>query len=193
MTRFLLLLLTVFAFPLLSGCLGTTNFVVPDRFATISEVYPPTVAEILPPGLPVGSNKKANFAAPYEDVFRAVIESTGQALLNIEASDKNSGLILATKATRVPNAWDAPANRNYEAERRHFFAIVVAEKGAESTDVQIVTRVQTSCQYNDSYGDDVCEKEATVQYATDFWHSSMTEMNNLITFIRNNLYAAGVL
>ena len=182
----------ILALLFLSGCMPA-SMVVPDRFSTVRDAYPQNARQIINADLPTGSTKTANYAAPYEDVFRAVIESTGQALLNIASSDKNSGLILATKSAKVRNAFDSQINQAYEAERKHFFAIVVSEKGPESTDVQIVSKVQTSCQFNSWFGEEICQEEAKVKYTSDFWHSTSTDMNNLLTFIRNNLFAAGIL
>ncbi len=181
----------IFAVVLVTGCMS--NIVVPDRFSSALEAYPQNASVITKSDLPSGSSKTSSFEAPYEDVFRAVTVSTGQAMLNIEYSSKDKGLILATKAAKVRNAFVSQINQAYEAERRHYLAIIVKEKGPETTEVKIVAKVQTPCQYNSMFGSSVCGKEASVTYASDMWHSATTEMNNIMIFIRNNLYSSGLL
>ena len=73
-------------------CFATScGAVIPERFATVKEAFPPNS---LPPSqsdLPSETTVKATFAAPYADVFRAVMVGATQAQFNVESEDKSSG------------------------------------------------------------------------------------------------------
>lgn len=187
------LLPIAFVFPLISGCLSLTVYDTPKSLSNAAEVYSKNFTTINKSNLPEGSYKSSSFKAPYEDVFRAVNISAGQSLFNIESSNKDAGSILATKSAKVPNPFNAPVHQGVESVRKYFYSILVTEKGPSTTDVRIVAKVQTTCQYNNIGGKELCLKESTVNYSTEKWHSSESDMSNFLIFIRNNLYAAGVL
>jgi hypothetical protein len=162
--------------------------VLPDKFATSAEAFPDAAA-IETRDLPPGSFITRTFEAPYADIFQITIQSASPAGVVIESSDRAKGLILASKSASVRNPFTAEANVNYPAQRTYFFSIAIKEEGPTRTEITIIAKVQTSCQYNWLTGKGTCTKEATVSYAHDRWHSAKIEMNNLIGFINNNLMA----
>jgi len=191
----------------LSGCTVT----VPERFATLQEAYPPGESLSPPPDAPPDSFKKASFEAPYEDVFRAVSVAASQAQFNVESTDKRKGSILATRVIMV----QGPVNRTITEPRQYSYAIVAKEIGPKATEVMTLARVQQTCTRDSgltwtlvsifTFGIALptalimypvekirCDNAATVQWATGPY-TTLQEMNQLMTFARNNLIAAGAL
>jgi len=184
----------------LGGCGGKWH---PVKFATVEEAFPSANPLESTDRIPSDSIKKSLFHAPYEDVYRAVSMSVSQALMHVEKEDKKNGVILAVRTIQVPpprglpTCWDganlAPQQRNY------YYAIVVVEKGPKSTEVTAIAKAQGRCidgpclDFLDRGESTLsCHAYASVHWATAH-ESSLQELIQLMTLIRNNLIAAGLL
>jgi len=197
----------------LSGCTVT----VPERFATLQEAYPPNESLTPPPDAPPDSYKKGTFAAPFEDVFRAVNVAASQAQLNVESTDKRKGQILATRFAQVqPRGFSGDYSLKTFAST-YSYMIAVSEKGPKTTEVLASSKVQITCERVTALGwigrtlavpltfglmlvvlpfqirdDNRCADLSTAQWATGEL-SSQQELDRLLIFTRNNLIAAGAL
>lgn len=183
---------------------------VPARFLGPDEAYAPGAVTAPSPDVPFDSVKKSVFEAPYEDVFRAVSVAASQAQFNVESTDKKSGVIRATRTVAVKNRVGGGS-----ATRIYYYEIVVKEMGAESTEVTVFSKYQESCTRSSGFTWTMvslltfgialptaliaypverrqCNRAAELQWATEDYNS-LQEMGQLMTFIRNNLIAAGVL
>lgn len=183
----------------------------PEQFAGPPQVYPDQDLKVGPSaGAPPDAIKKGSFDAPFEDVWRAVNAGTAQAQLNIESSQKKSGIILATKL----KSGQGPPNLNFPNMRsKYTYAIFVKEVSAKVTDVNMEAKVQSHC-VKRSFGsylvmvltvigilfipfgiaeDSKCEHEVGVPHWATGQESSEEEMTQTMALIRNNLIAAGAL
>jgi hypothetical protein len=189
--------------------------VIPERFATVKEAFP---QNSLPPSqtdLPPETTVKATFAAPYVDVFRAVMVGATQAQFNVESEDKSKGIILATRVFNAPPPVGKAGSVFPSSKHRYYYGIVIKETGPKSTEVQMVAKRQLECHkfgpgdylaasiliivvlglgliYEFWTGNDKCDTFAQVQLAAGK-HNSEEQMAQFITFTRNNLIAAGAL
>lgn len=186
--------------------------VIPERFATVKEAFPPNSLPSSQTDFPPETTVKATFAAPYADVFRAVMVGATQAQFNIETEDKSKGIILATRVFNAPppaglGGLDFPSSKH-----RYYYGILIKEEGPKSIAVQVVAKRQLQCHTRGfgyfvvavigiftmilipSFisGNSDCEEFASVQLATGK-HNSEEQMAQLINFTRNNLIAAGAL
>jgi hypothetical protein len=179
---------------------------MPERFATVNEVYPSGKSLDMPPDDQQDSIKKSTYDAPYEDVFRAVTVAATQAQFHIESTDKATGSILATRVIS-----------GIKGQIRHFYHIMVIEKGPKTTEVIVLNKVQSACEKASAgrwvslvlmipltiglvllgYPEEIirdsrCSEESSVKWATRKF-SSQDSMSNLFVFTMNNLIAAGAI
>jgi hypothetical protein len=184
---FLILFIMILA---LSGCRSH----LPANFATVEEAFPPAETKT-PANIPSDSIKRSIFEVPFEDVFRAVMVSVSQVQMNIESNDKNKGIILATRTIEVPPPFHSDLGDNRRPKQRnYYYKIMVIEKGPKSTEVIAFAKTQGSCtdwSIDAAFGSP-CPKYAALHWAQN-QDSSARELTQLMTFIRNNLIAAGLI
>mgnify|MGYP001604059396 CR=1 FL=1 len=177
-----------------AGC--TKGILKPQGgMASVAAVYSTSEIESLKDKAPSQSRKSSLFAASYEDVYRAVFVSASQTQINIETENKSKGLVLGTRDIETASMFrKCPAVPTGSLTRRYYYAIVVKEQGAKSTEVFATVKVQGSC------WTDFCWDSGNVEcnnYSTPHWadrsENPEKELTQLMTFIRNNLIAAGVL
>ena len=92
-------LMIVISFSGLTGC-AMDWYWTPERSATVQEAF----RSYAPPGDPAVARQavvQQVFNAPYEDVFRAVNVSASQALFHVHEQDKRAGVVLATEVLRT--------------------------------------------------------------------------------------------
>lgn len=179
--------------------------IVPEHYDTMNQAYLPNEIPSSS-SAPPESIKKSTFEAPFEDVFRAVTVSASQAQFNIESSDKSKGMILAERIAPTGRVGD-----NNVTQTKFFHAIAVKEVGSKVTEVTILSKAQTRCGYQSAgthvgltiltFGiwllfippmvalDNQCKDAAKLHWDT----MSLERLTQFMTFIRNNLIAAGVL
>lgn len=192
---------------LMTSCVASYNRqTTPKRYATNDELYPPSV---LPTEIPGYVGKATEFEAPFDDVWHAVTVSATQAQWKIHKSVKSKGVILATDPR--PKEHQSYGHNEVIA----VYAIVVREKGPKVSEVLVMKRGQLDCVYfttkwSESIGyyigtlglgllvanprpweneekAEACEKKSVVQWLFD------SNMEQVLTFTRNNLLAAGAL
>jgi hypothetical protein len=196
-------LILTFVFLLLTGCLpGLQMEWIPDRFATLQEVYAPGDLLRSIEVAPIDSNIKKVFNAPYEDVFRAAIVSAGQTQWLVEVQDKAKGVILATRVLQTPPPVGAGANceaNNFAnknpTRRNYYYAVVITEKGPKSIEVTALAKAQGKCEHKGCLArerHEECERYASVHWATGH-DNAMSELSQFMVFINNHLIAAGVI
>jgi hypothetical protein len=189
-TLFILFLFT------LEGCGG--GMWLPQRFGTVGEAYLSRDYLQSIEHIPSESYQKSMFNAPYEDVYRAVSVSASQAQLNIKKENKAEGLIFAEQALKINPPTDllnCPANNfanNKPALWYYYYAIVIKEKGPKSTEVTAMAKAQGRCHTGGCWGNDNCPHYSAIHWASGP-DSAMTNLSQLMIFIRNNLIAAGLL
>lgn len=187
---------------LLSAC---AHPMLPERWASTGDAYPNDTSMVPPKNVP-DSYETAIFTAPYEDVYRAALVSASQAQFNVTYDDKRKGHIFAKRLMQsVPTISMNNMAGGY-ADRRYFYAVKVIELGARKSRVTIMAKAQGQCQAVHGLANvvtlgigealaetvDNCAAYSSVHWAQGF-DSSETEMSQYITFVRNNLIAAGVL
>lgn len=181
----------------MAGCLSAIRH-PQDGMASVESVYATSEIESLNDKAPSGSKKATLFTASYEDVYRAAFVSASQIQIDIETENKSKGLVLGTRVVEaiplVPRCPNSERFNGVGLPRKYFYAIVVKEKGAKSTEVLATVKVQGACWTG------LCVKSADMactHYSTPHWadlgENPEKELTQLITFIRNNLIAAGVL
>lgn len=167
--------------------------------ASVEFVYSPLEIGSLIAKAPSQSKKATLFAASYEDVYRAAFVSASQTQINIETENKSKGLMLGTRAVEavppIPRCQNSERLNGVSLPRKYFYAIVVTEKGPKSTEVLATVKVQGACWTGVCF-QSVDLAECT-HYSTPHWadlgENPERELTQLMTFIRNNLIAAGVL
>jgi hypothetical protein len=189
----------IFWFFTLAGC---GHVWIPTRFGTMEEAYSLGDPLRSTEGVPSESMQKVVFNAPYEDVFRAADVSASQTQWLIQKESKAEGIILAIRVLQIPPPPDtadcpnaAGANRR-PTQRNYYYAVVIKEKGPKSTEITAVAKVQGRCEHKSCFleptANAVCERYASLHWATGH-DSAMSELTQFMTFIRNNLIAAGLL
>jgi hypothetical protein len=181
-------LFLILCFSALLGC-GTW---LPERFVRPDEAYSAKEYFQNTDQLPYESFKKAVFEVPYEDVFRAASLSASQAQFNIEEERKADGLILATRTVQERPPRDAAPGNQRPHQRNYYYAIVVKEKGPKSTEVVIMAKAQGKCLADPLGSPAQCRAYAIPHWAAG--HDNPTQdLGQFMTFLRNNLIAAGLL
>ena len=192
---------------------GCAQVKSPDRFSTAEEVFPLESIINGPFGAPPDAVKVGVFAASYDDVFQSVTVGVTQALLNIEEIHEDKGVILATRSLSIKNA--IGGQQGQRATRMFSYAIFLKELESEITEVTVIAKIQDSCFRTSgeewvllsilSFGIiaptallgypmeiSACKKSSTIRWAVG-QGNSIQELGQLMTFIRSNLFAAGLL
>lgn len=188
----------------LIGC--SMGRIVPERFMTVDQAFDPA-GGYTPPAENPDAMKKSIFNVPFEDVYRAVEVSMSQAQFNVESENKAGGVILATRTVEMPiGIYYSDMSTPY----RHtfFYAASVKELGPRKTEVTIAAKVQGQCGVGNkaaitlmtmgvtagSVGtwEENCFKLAGGMWVAGKYHQDK-EFGQFLTFVRNNLIAAGVL
>jgi hypothetical protein len=119
----------------------------------------------------------------------------------VEVEDKTKGVIFATRTIQatpypiVPTCQYSQSLNGVPQQRNYYYAIVLKEQGAKSTEVTVLALAQGRCitgacaRFLDG---EECMKYSSVHWAMSL-ESSMTELNQVLIFIRNNLIAAGLM
>lgn len=181
------------------GCTGSSILHPQGGMASVGVAYPVEEIEGLGEKAPPQSRKAAVFAASYEEVYRAVVVSASQTQINIERENKSKGLVLGSRVVEalppVPTCPGSQRVNGISQPRKYFYAIVIKEKGVRSTEVLASVKVQGACWTGHCF--EYIDMEACSQYARLHWANLVEnpekELTQLMTFIRNNLHAAGVL
>ena len=175
-------LLTIMAWTLLwSGCYPTATKYLPERFATVEEVF--TTNEIFDNlnDIPVESKKKEVFDVSFEDVFRAAEVAVTNNMWSPEVVDKDNGLILAL---RVESGGQAKG-------QYFFYGIKIRELGPKRVEVIILAKGQNSCWWRGGGLADKrrwCEQIVSVQ-----WYRQKQQLITYLSLIRNHLLSAGLI
>jgi len=157
----------------------------------------------IPKDTPQDNMLSSVYEASFEDVFRLAKVSASQAQFLIEKSDKNNGLIYASKSTRlgVHIASKTPSEQvggrtggTVNSERRYFL-IRVKELTGESTEVTIANKVQYECTVQT--GNPIVDPTPCYQMSEVHWpvgpQKDSTPMEMFHQFLNNNLISAGLL
>lgn len=195
----------VLSFGMLLGMIGgCATESLPKHFASTGQAYP-DAASMVPPSDP-DTFERSVFPAPYEDVYRAALVSASQVQLNVTFDDKSTGNIFAKRVVqRAPSPSNA-GGLGGQAERRYFFAIVVKELGPKKTQVTIMAKAQGRCEPISAWVNVATAgiaapsrstaNEECLRYSKVHWASGKEnqeeQMGQFMTFVRNNLIAAGV-
>jgi hypothetical protein len=192
--RWLLHLLIV---GLVAGC-GAKIRLPEKGLSPVESVYPSNVGASLNEA-PAESKKTNVFAASFADVYRAAVVGASQSQINIENENKSQGYVLGTRAIQaippVPRCQYSEPFNGRALPLRYFYAIVVRERAAKRTEVTVAVKAQGTCWTGYCLeGVDVnqCKSYSTLHWATANENPDET-MTQLMTFIRNNLIAAGAL
>lgn len=174
---------------LLAGCATTT---LPERWSTAKDAFP-SKADMIPPADKTGVFEVTSFTAPYEDVYRAASVSASQAMLDVTAESKDDGYILAEQ---IPQG---------KPGIHYYYAITVDELGPKQSRVTIMSKMQAQCvilgsgysiatlgilpaaQHATGETDEACRENSQVH-----WGGDPTQFKQFMSFVRNNLIAAGV-
>jgi len=188
------LILSAILLIMLSAMLGCRSH-LPVNFVTVEDAFPTGVSSSIA-NIPSESFKRSIYEATYEDVYRAVMVSVSQVQMNIEVTDKNKGIILATRTINIPPPFGSDlADNRRPMQRNYYYKVMVIEKGSKSTEVIALAKAQGRCidwpLDNVMFGAP-CGKYSTIHWAVN-QESSAQELAQLMTFIRNNLIAAGLI
>lgn len=178
----------LFSATVISGCsIGPT--ILPDRFMGSGDAFPSSEAAT-PPAEFSEATRSSTFNAAFEDVFRAASVAASNAQLHIESEHKSSGFIVASRAVKmIPRGTD----NTQPSEHIYFYAVVVRELGPKRTDVRISAKVQGRCQLSILPGHrEYCRKLSSGMWAVS-QHGTTEELLRFLTFLRNNLIAAGAI
>lgn len=178
-----LLILVLFA-----GCATTT---LPERWSTAKDAFM-SKQDMLPPADKTGAFEVTDFAAPYEDVYRAASVSASQAMLDVTAESKSDGYVLAEQ---IPQG---------KPGIHYYYAITVDELGPKQSRVTIMSKMQSQCvilgsgysiatlgmlpaaQHATGETDEACRENSQVH-----WGGDPIQFKQFMSFVRNNLIAAG--
>ena len=193
----LLLILCLF---LLGGCASGKGW-IPTSFAGIDEAYPQGGLLGSASSAPSESMRKSVFNAPYQDVFRAASISVSQAQWFLQKEDKAGGAILATRILQIqppPGISTCPAGGGYNlhpTQRNFYYAVLINEKGPKSTEVSVFVKAQGRCFHTTrcfGHSEYICDEYASLHWAT-VRDNALPDLTQFLTFVRNNLIAAGLL
>jgi hypothetical protein len=168
---------------------------------SVDQAYGPTLSGIgaAISEAPPASKKVAVFNAPYEDVYRAVVVSTSQSQIFVEKESRSDGVVMGTRVVQarplVPICAYSREKNGVPLPRKYFYAVYVKELAAKSTQVTAAVKVQGSCWTGEcAQRADFAECKA---YSTPHWAQPVEDadegLTRLLTFIRNNLLAAGAI
>jgi hypothetical protein len=153
-------------------------------------------------GAPPESMQKIVFNAPFEDVYRAANVSVSQVQWLIQKESKAQGIILAIQILEMlppVTTANCPLNGGANSrprQRNYYYAVVIKEKGPKSTEITAVAKVQGGCEHKACFAapsnNRACEAYASLHWATRD-DSALPQLTQFMTFIRNNLIAAGLL
>ncbi len=183
-----------------SGCAAP---LLPDKWGSTGEAFP-DAESMKPPKDLRDAYETALFMAPYEDVYRAALVSVSQVQFNVTYESRSKGYIFAKRFVASAPTVVMETMGGY-AERRYYYAIEVTELAAKKTRVKIMAKTQGQCQgihgllnamslgINEVATDskELCRQYSSIHWAAGFDNTSQ-ELNQYITFVRNNLIAAGV-
>ena len=179
----------------MAGCGGVW---IPERFASLNEVYSTQNYLQSIDSIPPESIQKRVFDAPFEDVYQAVNVSASQAQLDVRTENKADGLILAMQTLTIDPPSDlmnCPANdfsNKKQLQWKYYYLIFVREKGSRSTEVVVMVKAQGRCLQGGCFGKDPCPDYASVHWATGY-DNAEGQLSQLMVFIRNNLIQAGLI
>jgi hypothetical protein len=191
------LLSCVVAAGLIAGC-GTKIRMPQAGLTPIENVFAESNVAASVSAAPAESRKTSVFQAPYADVFRAVVVGASQNQINIESENKSQGYVLGTRAIQiVPPVPRCPNSEPYNGRAlplRYYYAIVVKERAAKRTEVTVAIKAQGTCWFGHCFEsvDRPCKTYSVPHWATANENPDES-MTQLMTFIRNNLIAAGAL
>ncbi len=198
-------LIGFFAILATAGCAGAR--LQPDRLMGIQDAFPKGT-DTSPPAAFSEAAKTNVLEAPYEDVFRAASVAASQAQFNVEHVQKSRGLILASRPVKMrPHGTSADYPEWQITDHAYFYAVSVRELGPKRTEVRISAKVQGRCgmwsagMYVMTGGLGTAyfnEQNARCrELSSGMWaigsHNTAQEMGQFLTFLRNNLLAAGML
>ncbi len=188
------------AWSLLASC--TTLH--PDRLADATDVFPESEFKS---GInaPSDSMTTSVFEASFEDVWRAATMGVTQAQLKVESAQKAKGVILATHVERFTN-WRLTSG---DFKRVYTYAVMVKELGPKSAEMRVMVRKQVSCPkatafkmiiealsivfiswtFFDMSDNSKCDDVSQVHWTQE----KIEQLNQVVTFTRNNLFAAGAM
>ncbi len=180
----------VLSLAFLTGGCATT---LPEHWSNAKEAYPGTQA-MVPPADKPGAFEGATFSTAFEDTYRAASVSASQAMFDVTDEDKSAGYILAEQ---VPQG---------KPGLHYYYAIKIDELGAKKSRVTIMSKVQIQCvtfnaatdiatlgllpavQHGTGETDEKCRENSEVH-----WGGDAGQIKQFMSFVRNNLIAAGVL
>ena len=190
----------------LTACAGAT--VYPERWSQTKEAYPNKQSMNPPPEMDK-SFESAIFPVSYDDAYRAALVSVTQLQLNLVEENEDEGFLLAKKLlSGVRSTYYPGSAGNVTASRRWHFAVTIKETGRKKTKVTIMTKSQGECTKGPGAAANIlslglsaavtagrgkmCEEYSSVHWANGFDHAQQ-EMNQFITFVRNNLLSNGLI
>jgi hypothetical protein len=131
-------LLSLVMLSILAGC---TPPMKPERFFMPDEAFPGT--ERIPKDhIPPDAFHRSSFATSPYNVFRAVLNAVASSGFKTTFKDQGQGIILA-----MSEVSEVKTNRDYIRGRRYSIAVFVNEISKKETEVIILSKVQTSCEY----------------------------------------------
>ncbi len=181
-----------------SGCV-TGPSMLPNSFSSVDQVFTTGVQFTSPTNIPTDSRKRLTVPINFEDAYRATLVSLAQAQLNIESENKDDGVVFAQQVVQAVPGFQPANNFNNQRslERRYFFAIVLKEKGPESTEITAFAKVQGRCYFVSLTYGLPSDKAACQRYADVHWaegiDSAQESLSQFMILLRNNLLAAGLM
>jgi len=192
---------------LIAGCASGPTY-SPETFMTAREAFPTPAT--LPDQASAQATRTSVYNAAFEDVYRAANVSASQAQFHIDGEQKSAGHILASRSLRM-----VPKNVNLDSSTEHmyFYSIVVRELGPKSTEVRISVKVQGKCimlgagrraalgvfslGLTEALNMSGNQQTNCTALSSGTWaardYSNSEDMLRFLTFVRNNLLAAGAL
>lgn len=172
---------------------GGCSTMLPEHWSNAKEAFPGTQA-MVPPADKPGAFEQATFSTTFEDTYRAASVSASQAMLDVTDEDKSAGYILAEQ---IPQG---------KPGVHYYYAIKIDELGAKKSRVTIMSKAQFQCevfgagmdiatlglmpaaQHATGETNDKCRENSEVH-----WSGDPGQIKQFMSFVRNNLIAAGVL
>ena len=202
MTR---VLLAISIIVVMSGCaIYPEDNLQPSRLMTIGQAYP-NLEAMAPPAAFADSSRVTTYQAPFEDVFRIASVTASQVQFYVEDTQKSRGVILASRSAMMQPK--GTMSGHLTTEHQYYYAILVRELGPKRTEVRISSKVQGKCamwhgsMHVASLGtlssqivqdNERCEKLSKGMWASGA-QTSVVEMQQFHTFLRNGLIAAGLI
>lgn len=184
-------------------CACSTTFHGPNQFSKSKDVFHDLNIkdEFVTSNLPAGSLfvLSMDYSAPYEDVFRMAKLSVSQTQFFLEKTDKEKGIIFASKSKPVekrienfvPHTWNTAG---WVVSEKRFYLISVEELSGEKTTVKIFNKVQYECRYSGTSINNVDEcKMITKPHWPSYQQNDAQTMEAYLNFVKNNLISAGLI